>query len=269
MSTTLITTFSDTGYNTYAKYFLDSLVEHIDDNVKVVIYTDSPKFEPNGNWFNLNLAEHAPGLLEFKKRNSHRVVPEGTKGFLKDAIRFSHKSYCIVHAARNCTTDQLIWLDADTEIIKPLTEKYLRSHLPAGKFVSYLGRPDRYTETGWLSFDMTNPYQKEFFDLWEWYYSTDEIYNLSAQLDCHVFDACREKLEAEGKIVGENISPKDLNKAHFDTRLLDTCATTKATEKKTEISFLQKHWQGKLKNENRANWTQRIHWQSLFRICKQ
>ncbi len=240
MSTTLITTFSDNGYNTYAKYFLDSLVEHIDDNVKVVIYTDSPKFEPNGNWFNLNLAEHAPGLLEFKKRNSHRVVPEGTKGFLKDAIRFSHKSYCIVHAARNCTTDQLIWLDADTEIIKPLTEKYLRSHLPAGKFVSYLGRPDRYTETGWLSFDMTNPYQKEFFDLWEWYYSTDEIYNLSAQLDCHVFDACREKLEAEGKIVGENISPKDLNKAHFDTRFAGYMCHYKGDRKENRNQFFAK-----------------------------
>jgi hypothetical protein len=247
MSTTLITTFSDKGYNTYAKYFMNSLLKYLDDKVKVVIYTDTPKFEATGNWSNPNLADCCLGLVEFKKRNAHKPVPEGTKGFMKDAIRFSHKSYCIIHAARNCTTDQLIWLDADTEILKPLSENYLRSHLPEGKFVSYLGRPDRYTETGWLQFDMTKKYTQEFFDLWEWYYTTDEVYNLDGQLDCHVFDACRERLELQGKILGESISPPNTNKAHFDIRFASYMCHYKGERKQNRDIYFTKALQKKKK----------------------
>lgn len=247
MSTTLITTFSDKGYNTYAKYFMNSLLKYLDDKVKVVVYTDTPKFEATGNWSNPNLADCCPGLVEFKKRNAHKPVPEGTKGFMKDAIRFSHKSYCIIHAARNCTTDQLIWLDADTEILKPLSESYLRSHLPEGKFVSYLGRPDRYTETGWLQFDMTKKYAQEFFDLWEWYYTTDEVYNLDGQLDCHVFDACRERLELQGKLLGESISPPNTGKAHFDLRFASYMCHYKGERKQNRDVYFTKALQKKKK----------------------
>jgi hypothetical protein len=247
MSTTLITTFSDKGYDTYAKYFMDSLVKYLDDNVKVVVYTDKPMFEETGNWSNPILADSCPGLVEFKKRNASKPVPEGTKGFMKDAVRFSHKSYCIIHAARNCTTDQLIWLDADTEVLKHISEEYLRSHLPEGKFVSYLGRPDRYTETGWLQFDMTNPHTKEFFDLWEWYYTTDEVYNLDGQLDCHVFDACRETLEAQGKITGESISPPNTGKAHFDLRFDGYMCHYKGERKENRDVYFAKALQKKKK----------------------
>lgn len=240
MSTTIITTFSDKNYNDYAKYFMASLEKFLDPNVNVLIYTDSPLFDNQDNWKNVILPDRCPELVSFKERNKNKPVPEGSKGFLYDAVRFSHKSYCIVDASRTVNSDYMIWLDADTEILAPISEEYLTSHLPQGKFVSYLGRPDRYTETGWLSFDLTNQYSKEFFDLWEWYYNTDEIYNLTAQLDCHVFDAVREKLEKENKIQGENISPANTGKAHFDLRFSKHMCHYKGDRKENRDLYFKK-----------------------------
>jgi hypothetical protein len=240
MSITIVTTFSDKNYNDYAKYFMASLEKYLDPEVNVLIYTDSPLFADHEKWKNVILADRCPNLIKFKERNKDKIIPSGAKGFMFDAVRFSYKSYCIVDASRTVDTDQMIWLDADTEVLSNLSLDYLKSHLPPGKFVSYLGRPDRYTETGWLSFDLTNTFTKEFFDLWEWYYNSDEIYNLSAQLDCHVFDAVREKLEAAGKIVGENISPPVTGKAHFDIRFRKHMCHYKGDRKENRDMYFKK-----------------------------
>jgi hypothetical protein len=240
MSITIITTFSDKNYNDYAKYFMASLEKYLDPEVNVLIYTDSLLFADQENWKNVILADRCPNLIKFKQRNKDKIIPSGSKGFMFDAVRFSHKSYCIIDASRTVSTDYMIWLDADTEILAPISKEYLISHLPDKKFVSYLGRPDRYTETGWLSFDLRNQYSKDFFDLWEWYYNTDEIYNLPAQLDCHVFDACREKLENENKIVGENISPPGTGKAHFDLRFAKYMCHYKGERKENRDLYFKK-----------------------------
>ena len=240
MTTTIITTFSDKNYTDYANYFMASLEKYLDKNVNVLVYTDSPLFDNQENWTNVILGDECPNLVEFKNRNGHKPVATGTKGFMFDAVRFSHKSYCIVDASRKVKSDRMIWLDADTEILAPISEDYLRSFLDNDKFVSYLGRVGKYTETGWLSFNLDSPNSAEFFDLWEWYYNTDEIYNLPAQLDCHVFDACFEKLEIENKIVGQNISPPNTGKAHFDLRFKKHMCHYKGTRKENRDVYFAK-----------------------------
>jgi hypothetical protein len=240
MNVTIVTTFSEKNYKDYGHYFMASLEKYLDENINVVIYTDSPLFDDTETWKNLILAETSPNLVKFKERNKDRKVPSGTKGFLFDAVRFSHKSYCIIHASRNCKTDRLIWLDADTEILAPITNDYLNSHLDNKMFVSYLGRPDRYTETGWLAFDITNKNTTSFFDKWEWYYNTDEIYNLPAQLDCHVFDAVKDEFIEKRLIEGQNISPPNIGKAHFDTRFKNFMCHYKGNRKESRDLYFKK-----------------------------
>lgn len=215
MNVTIISTFSEKNYVDYGQYFVRSLHNFLDTEIRVILYTDSLHSINKENWQNVILHDACTNLVDFKKRNSHKTVPQGKKGFLKDAVKFSHKSYCITHAAKNCTTDRLIWLDADTEILSYISKDYLTQFLNKNKFVSYLGRENKYTETGWLQFNMTNSYAQDFFNRWEWYYNSDEIYNLPEQLDCHVFDAVRTEFENTGKILGQNISPTT-NKSHFD-----------------------------------------------------
>jgi hypothetical protein len=231
MKITIISTFSPKHYKIYGRYFVESLQKFLDNRVNVVLYTDTPLTLLKSNFSNRILNECCPNLVEFKKRNGDKIVSTETKGWLKDAVRFSHKSYCIVHASRTIETDLLIRLDADTEIIAPITHQYLSEQLDPDYFVSYLGRPNRYTETGWLCFDLRNKWSKKFFDRWEWYYNTDEIYNLPAQLDCYVFDAVREEMEISGKIKGQNISPPNLGSQHFDRKFIGKMTHYKGDKK--------------------------------------
>jgi len=212
MSVTLVSTFSENNYKDYAKYFLRSAAAYIKKDIKVRIYTDVEYTGLPTHFENYVLKDSIPELQEFKKRNKHRPVPQGTKGFIKDAVKFSHKSYTIIHASRTVDTKRLIWLDADTEFKTYVDKKYLGSKLPKGYFVSYLGREDKYTETGFLQFFL-NRKSRHFFNKWQWYYDTDEIYNLDGQLDCHVFDAC---LKDFPQLARFNLSPKNAVKNHFN-----------------------------------------------------
>jgi hypothetical protein len=207
----IVTTFSDKGYEEYGKYFVESCKKFISKDITVFFYVDNVNIISESNFVVRKLEESVPDLTIFKNRNKHKVAEK----FMHDAVRFSHKSYCIYHAANNSDVDLLIWLDSDTEIYDNITRSYLAKFLPEGAFTSYLGRPD-YSETGFLAFDLRNPHSKEYFDLFKWYYDSDEIYKLSGQLDCHVYDAARVRLEEQGKVKNYNLSPPGVGKNHFN-----------------------------------------------------
>lgn len=210
----IVTTFSDKGYREYAKEFLETIKQYLDNQIQVFLYVDSVDIDVRefDNIKVLNLEASMPALTDFKFRHKDKTF----KTFLNDAVRFAHKSYAIVHAAKYSNVDVLIWLDADTELKKEISVSYLKKFLPAGIFSSYLGRPGRYTETGFISFDLTHQYSQEFFESIQNYYDKDLIYTeLSEQTDCHVYDAVRVKMENENKIKCHNLTP-DLGKNNFN-----------------------------------------------------
>ena len=232
MSITIVSTWSEKNYQEYAKYFLESAKKYISEDINVWVYTDVPYTDLPGHFVNLPLEASCPDLVDFKRRNEHKK-PTGKKAFMRDAVRFAHKSYAIIHASRTVNTDQLIWLDADTEILCPLTTDWFKSFLPKKYFCAYLGRDNKYSETGYLQFNLKKA--KSFFDKWDWYYKSDEIYNLRAQLDCHVFDAC---LEHFPKLNGYNISPPWTQKRHFDIAFEKYMCHYKGSDKeKRDIYF--------------------------------
>ena len=208
----IVSTFSDQGYTDYAEHFVDSLKNHLDKSVEVFLYVDNLSINPSSNIHILNLEKLVPSLVDFKTRNKDKIVDD----FLQDAVRFSHKSYAIWHAAMTSNVDILIWLDADTEIIKTVSSDYLKSFLPDSYFTSYLGR-DSYSETGFIAFDLRNPYTQEFFDTFKNYYDSDKIYTLKAYTDCHVFDATRKELENLKKITGYNLTPDNIKNPFNET----------------------------------------------------
>jgi hypothetical protein len=208
----IVSTFSDRGYEEYAKNFVQSLENNLDKTIEVFLYVDNKKlFKRTSNINIINLEKAVPDLTEFKNRNKNKIV----NSFMADGVRFSHKSYAIWHAAMNSRVDILIWLDADTELLNTVSTEYLKRFLPNGHFTSYLGR-ENYSETGFLAFDLRNPHSTEYFELFKWYYDSDEIYKLKGQLDCHVYDAARVQLEEQGKIKNYNLSPPGVSKNHFN-----------------------------------------------------
>jgi hypothetical protein len=209
----IVSTFSDQGYTDYAEHFVDSLKNNLDKSIEVFLYVDNLSIKPSSNIHILNLEQLVPDLINFKTRNKDKTFDD----FLRDAVRFSHKSYAIWHAAMNSKVDILIWLDADTEIIKTVSSDYLKSFLPDNYFTSYLGRDNGYTETGFIAFDLRHPYTNDFFNIFKNYYDSDKIYTLKEYTDCHVFDATRKELENLKKITGYNITPGNIKNPFNET----------------------------------------------------
>jgi len=206
----IVTTFSDEGYEKYARTFLESCEKNLDSAVDVVAYVDTVQVQSNRIQSRV-LETSAPELTAFKQRNAYRDSPV----FQQAAIRFSHKVYAMCHAARTIDCDMLIWLDADTEMLTSITdETFLRTMAP-GHFVSYLDRTPVYTETGYLAFDMRHPHAQEFFAKMQAYYDTDSVFDLDQWHDCYVFDAVRTEMQKLGKILAHNAAPP-AKKNHFN-----------------------------------------------------
>lgn len=221
----IVSTFSDSGYHEYANVFVGSLEKYFDSSIEITLYTDNIKIN-SSKIKQLPLESSIPDLVKFKSRNKEKTY----KNFLYDGVRFSHKSYAICHASENLNTDIMIWLDADTLVKKEITSEYLGNFLPKGFFTSYLGRPGTYTETGFIAFDLNHKHKTEFFNKFKNYYDSDDIYNLDAFTDCHVYDSTRMQFEKEGKIKSHNLTP-GLGKNNFNNTFVDHMVHFKGNRK--------------------------------------
>jgi hypothetical protein len=208
----IVSTFSDSGYHEYAQQFVLSLEQLLSKEVAVFLYVDNIKINTSSNIKTINLESTVPNLTAFKNRNKTKLVTN----YRNDGVRFSHKSYAIWHAAKNSNVDKLFWLDADTVLKNNITEQYLDKLLPDSYFTSYLGRVGKFTETGFIGFDLNHKYVDEFFDEFIDYYNSDRIYSeLPAYTDCHVYDATRNKFVDEKKITALDLTP-GLGKSNFN-----------------------------------------------------
>lgn len=251
-SVTIVTTFSDKNFEDYAKHCVTSLQRYAEKDIKVKVYTDTPYLWLQGhNWQNLILEAEVPELKKFKKRHRHRVVPPGTKGFTKDGVRFSHKSYAWCHAGLNCDTDVLMWLDADTEVLDTLTADYLASFVKDGHVSSYLGRQGRFTETGYLGWNMNHPDARRMLLRIKQYYDEDLIYNMKHHTDCHVYDAVREELEGDG-IPSFNLT-KDLTSGHFNETFVGYLTHYKGNDKDNRRPHFRQAMVRKRQHEQRRH----------------
>ena len=207
----IVTTFSDDNFRQYAHQFLNTCMQYVHSDIKVFIYVDSVRPNIAKNMQLLGLEQSNPQLTEFKQR--HKDKDESN--FMHGGKRFAHKSYAIYHAALNCDAEKLFWFDADTVFQQAITPQYLDKFLPNGIFTSYLGRPGRYTETGFIGYNLKDPALEEFMETYISYYNEDKIYDLPFQTDCHVYDATREQMVLENKIRAKDLTP-GMGKSNFN-----------------------------------------------------
>jgi hypothetical protein len=213
----IVSTFSDNGYQEYAHQFVNSLNKFLSKKIEVFLYIDNIAIDVPENTKLIKLEPSVPELTNFKNRNKHKPVTD----FMADGVRFSHKSYAIWHAATTIDINKfenykLFWLDADTVMQQNVDEHYFSRLLPDGLFTSFLGRPGRYTETGFIGFDLKHPAKNDFFAEFIDYYNSDKIYSeLPAYTDCHVYDATKEKFIKNQKIKALDLTP-GLSKGNFN-----------------------------------------------------
>lgn len=165
--------------------------------------------------------------IQEKKLSEKAVINsdeyEKNQSWMWHATRFCWKVYAMAEHAQRCSERYMVWIDSDVEFTSPITKDWLKSLHPEGYYSSYLNRPTRYTETGFLSFDTHHPYHKTFWKEMKESYDNLTIFDIEkGWTDCHVYDRTRKNAEKAGVRFFDIVYPgykKERNPAWEDTPL--------------------------------------------------
>ena len=163
-----VTSFSQDGYERYAKNMLESVVDNwYKDLHLTAYYHDCDKdvvasFPQAANIEYRNLND-VQDMLDYRERmKAYDGTANGTVAYnwRMDAIKWCHKIYALTTYALEIVDEEaqagwLCWLDADTVTTKPLSQSKLESILPAKSELVHLGRKDvDYSETSFMGFNL-------------------------------------------------------------------------------------------------------------------
>lgn len=211
MNFTVVTTFHKEGYDKYGKRMIETFIKNWPIDVKLFVYTENCTIDESApNLIVKDLHQSSKDLVKFKE--TWKNVPKANgdvtadpirskrkdagKGFKWHAIRFAHKVYSIFDCARQCNTDILIWMDADTICHSHITVDNLKKMIPGDKDLCFLGRKGKYSECGLYSLNLRSENTIIFLNEFQKMYDNAEqgIFQLDEWHDSFVFDAVRKKI---------------------------------------------------------------------------
>jgi len=157
-SISVVTTFHKEGLEKYGQKMLDSFAEKWPKEITLYAYAeDCNPVVTAPNIIIKDLHASSPDLVAFK--NKWKNVPKANgdvsqdpvrslrkdagKGFKWDAVRFAHKVYSIFACAKECNTDKLMWMDADTICHSTIDMKRINEILLPAYDLCYVGRDNK------------------------------------------------------------------------------------------------------------------------------
>ena len=196
-SCSIVVTYPEKYWPNPAQRCLDSIEARWPKSYKKFVYPDNMDNKTtltNGQY--LDLYNEQPQWAEFRRRNIRKRKPIMTEGdpaynYEYDVIKFSAKVFAMCDAAEKCDTDMLYYLDSDTFTFDDVPSDWVEHIMPEDCFITILGRPKKFTETGFLSFNLRHPHAKEFFTEWKKWYTEDKYWDLNGYTDCHTLDGTR------------------------------------------------------------------------------
>lgn len=210
MNFSVVTTFHQEGYHKYGKRMIETFIKNWPKEVKLYVYTENCQISESApNLVVRDLHNSSPELVKFKE--IWKNVPKANgdvsndpvrgrrkdagKGFKWHAIRFAHKVYSIFACAKECNTDILIWMDADTICHSPITLDSLKKMIPGAKDLCFLGRKGKYSECGLYSLNLKSEQTQMFLIEFQRVYDQAEsgIFLLDEWHDSFVFDSVRQR----------------------------------------------------------------------------
>lgn len=215
------TTFSKNGYEEYGYRNIDTFIDFWPKDINYFIYTEDFNIKNTDRIKRIDINKNIPDLMSFKDKHKDNPKAHGKIGnrydFMYDFVKFSHKSYVMFHAIENLTTDWIIWLDGDTVTHTKVDEALLNSVCDPEFMISYLGRDNLFSETGFLAFNRRHPKILEYVKIAKNIYDNELVYSLkefsNGHTDCHVFDYSINILKNEG-VKFNNISGHLKNSKH-------------------------------------------------------
>lgn len=197
----ILTSFNTKYYQEIAKDNLLLLDKCWPKNYSINLYhqldTVDDVFSDRTKWF--DLYEKCPELVKFsetwkdhpKANGTHSLKPN--MGFRWNAIKFCHKTFAIWHCAKMQQDGWLIWLDCDAVVFKSVDDNFLNTTCPGNYAISYMGRPGKYSECGFIGFNLSKLETRDFLQEWEELYLSGKFIELPETHDSWTFDWIRKQ----------------------------------------------------------------------------
>lgn len=182
-----ITTFSATGYDLYGKTWIDTFTLNVSDpTVSADIYVDSPVTNLNPQ---INLIDYATAIPDHDNWcNQFNTLYPNNFGIYpkKMGVRFSFKSFVMMHALENNSNCYVIWLDGDcifkeSQDFSTFPEDLLNGCAIAGQREHNGG--DDHMESGIVIFDVDHPDTAVFLERFKQNYQISNIIRMASPYD--------------------------------------------------------------------------------------
>ena len=186
----VVTSFSPKGYNLYGKRFLESFVKTWPCEV-LVYHEGQPDFEHEKIIYKpLMEVFGCEAFLKYCDQNKifQGFTPVGYN-YNFDAKKFCRKVFAQFDALQN-HKEKVIWLDADSVTLKPITEEFI-DDLYGDAGLVYLGREGFHCESGFLGFDTERDGFGDFLAKYTECYRKGIIFTLERWHDCQALDWAR------------------------------------------------------------------------------
>jgi hypothetical protein len=194
---TVLTSFNKTYWQEIAQDNVRKIDQLWPESENILLYHQlseiDTSFSNRVQW--IDLYQSCPELIEFSDRWKDDLRANGKSGkknaFRQNAIKFCHKTFAIWHAARQQKNGWLIWLDCDAIVLKKIDNEFITTVCPDNKCISYIGRKGKYSECGFVGYNLDRPETRKFLELWENFYLSGEFINHSETHDSWTFDYIR------------------------------------------------------------------------------
>jgi hypothetical protein len=202
---TIVTTFSESGWNKYGYKFAETMDMWLPKNLTVLLYYEGDK--PAGEFsdrmqfisFNEQCGERQNQFEVMAAPHERAAVASITKEaeFKFQASRFAHKYHVCEHAINSIFTKYLVWIDADVIALKNVPSEFFNSLVSVGSYWSRISRGQEYPECGFMVWNREHEVHEHYWGIMKSMYNEGYLFKLREWHDSYVW------WEAE-KLVTEN-----------------------------------------------------------------
>lgn len=200
MSLTVCTGWAPAGFEEYGRRFVETFAKHWPQSVRLIVYGEEPVPLPRGEMRPLS---SIPGAAEFRARHKDSKAANGRDpkpswkpswraagyNYRFDAWKFSPQGFIPWHAAQDCGTEFLCWLDGDVIALRDIDPEWLTRLLPDSYAAAYLGRVGMHSEIGFQLYRL--PHAMRMLERFAEMYATDEVFSLTEWHSAYVWDHVR------------------------------------------------------------------------------
>lgn len=205
--TSVVTSFSNEGYNKYGKEFVRTFLKNWPSEIRLIVAHEG--VDESGlkgtTHFNLLETKMCSDFVEKYKDDAvvqgrkphpdHKWRPNALRGgynFRYDAYKFARKPFAIEFASQ-LVNDKLLWMDADMITRKLVTVGFIDRLLPDEIGVTHLARPGYHTECGFVGYNLRHSNVRKFIEDFAEKYSSGDFLQCEEWHDSWVFDRILEK----------------------------------------------------------------------------